>query len=493
MSISASMIVDITPRAIRAGSTDLQFNGMVFTKNATASMCDIFTSAQQVGEQFGFESPEYSFAQTYWEADENKTRSPEALYFARLLTEATSAWIRGYQVTATLDDFKAVTDGTLTLTVNGSDVEATGIDLSECTSLSDVATTVAAKVTGTTGAYNSAMNCFIFTTSQTGSTATIAYPKASTGGTDLAEMLVLTESQGAVLWQGTDAQSFAENIDSVLAISQNWVTYTTIDAPDDDLATELAQWVSSNFGFMYVPITTQTNAEVQGNVSDMASVLDAAGVSATAPVYGTTNYAAFFMGSIAATDFETTNGMKTYAFKRSGNLPAYVTSEKVASVLKSKKYNFLGNFATRNAQFNISAWGTLIDPTYKFIDELAGMIWLANAWQVALMDLITTVNRIPYTERGYTMIRTSTLSIINRGLTNGCIEPGVTLSASQKSALIEAIGQDVSQTLENTGWYLRVADPGATARSNRESPICQLYFTYGGAVHKIDGVATMEL
>ena len=91
------------------------------------------------------------------------------------------------------------------------------------------------------------------------------------------------------------------------------------------------------------------------------------------------------------------------------------------------------------------------------------------------------------------MIRTSTISIVNRGLNNGYIEPGVTLSASQKSSLIEAIGQDVSQTLENAGWYLRVSDPGATARSNRESPICQLYVTYGGSVHVINGLARVFL
>lgn len=490
MSIPASMIVDITSTAVRGGSSNLEFNGMVFTQNALASMCDIFTSANDVGTQFGFDSPEYSFAQTYWAADERKTRSPSALYFARLLTDATSAWIRGYQVTATLAEFQAISDGALTISVDGSPVQATGIDLSECTSLSEVATTVAAKVTGTTGAYNSSMNCFIFTTSQTGSTATIAYPQTASEGTDLSTMLGLTEAQGAVLWQGTDAQTFAQNVSSVLEISQNWVTFTTIEEPDEDLATELAQWVSANFGYIYFPYTTQANAEVSGNTSDMASTLEAAGVSSTAPVYGSTNYAAFYMGMLAATDFEATNGMKTYAFKSSSTLPAYVTSGSVASVLQSKKYNFLGSFATRNAQFDVSAWGTLIDSTYSFIDELAGMIWLSNAWQVALMDLITAVNRIPYTERGYTMIRTSTLDVINRGLNNGFIESGVTLSAAQISALTEAVGQDISKTLENTGWYLRVEDPGATARSNRQSPICQLYFTYGGAVHVINGSAT---
>ena len=118
MSIPASMIVDITSTAVRGGSSNLEFNGMVFTQNALASMCDIFTSANDVGTQFGFDSPEYSFAQTYWAADERKTRSPSALYFARLLTDATAAWIRGYQVTATLAEFQAISDGALTATID---------------------------------------------------------------------------------------------------------------------------------------------------------------------------------------------------------------------------------------------------------------------------------------------------------------------------------------------------------------------------------------
>ena len=486
MSINASMIVEVTPRVVRAGSSDLQFNGMVFTKSPLASICDIFTSANQVGEQFGYESPEYQFAQVYWEADEQKTRSPEALYFSRLTTEATAAWIRGFGMTATLADLKKITDGVLTVPINGSDVQATGIDLSEATSLSDVATTIAGKLTGTTGQYNSGLNAFIFTTTETGSTATIDYAKTATGGTDLGPILGLTQDDGAALWQGTDAQSFAECVSNVLGVSQNWVTFTTIDTPETALAQEIAQWVSANFGFIYYPNTTDNNAASAQSQADLASVLDAAGVSNTAPVYGTPNYCAFFMGMQAATDYSATNGVKTYAFKRSALLPANVTNSNVAEVLANKRYNFLGNFAMRNAEFDVSSFGTLLGDSYRFIDELGGMIWLTNSLQRTIMDGLTSVNRVPYTERGYTMIRTWCMAPINQGLQNGYIEPGVTLSATQKTQLIEAIGQDVSQEIYNNGWYLRVADPGAEARANRQSPICDLYFTYGGAVHRLE-------
>ena len=61
--------------------------------------------------------------------------------------------------------------------------------------------TVAAKLTGTTGAYNSDLNAFIFTTEQTGATATIGYATAGSGGTDLSTLLGLTQAAGAVLPQ----------------------------------------------------------------------------------------------------------------------------------------------------------------------------------------------------------------------------------------------------------------------------------------------------
>lgn len=480
MSINASMIVDVTPRAVRGGSGSLEFNGLVLTKNPLAILAQGFESTTAVGEVFGANSTEYAFAQQYWAADANKTFSPRKIIFSRDLSEPTAAWIRSAPL-PDLATLKTITNGSFSISVGNSPVEVTGLSLASVTSYSDAAEAIAAKITGTTGAYDSNLNAFIFTTTATGAEAQIGYAT----GTDAAT-LGLSEDAGALLWQGTDAQTPTEMMQGIADIDRNWVTFTTIDEPDNDDAIEFAQWATANFGYIYFPFETSATATVSASTSDLAPSIEEAGAGATAPVYGDVENAAFWMGMIAATDFGATNGMKTYAFKTPLLLPANVTQQGMAETLKSKRYNFIGNYATRNAEFQISTFGTLIDKSYSYIDELAGQIWLANEVQRVCMDGLTTVNRAAYDEQGYTMVRNWIASVVTAGLKNGFIQTGISLSATQKSALTEAVGQDVSKELYTNGYILMVQDPGAEVRAERGSPDIVFYFTYGGAIHKID-------
>lgn len=486
MSINANKIVDVTPSAVRAGSASLEFNGLLLTQNPLARMCERYETADEVASTYGAESEEYAFALVYWEADSRKTKRADALLISRDLTEDTAAYIRGGACSTTLEEFKAVTDGAMTISVNGSPVQVTAVDLSSATSLSDVAAKVAEKITGTTGEYNSNLRTFIFTTETEGSTATIAYPTKADAGTDLVALLALNETDGALLWQGTDAMSPSAAMTEVCNASKNWVSFCTLFEVDTDTAIEYAKWVSTNFGYIYFPNTVSGDATTQGAVSDLATKLSEAGVQYVAPVYGEVDYCGFFTGMIASTDFNAQQGMKTYALKTSGTLPPNVTTDPAETVLKAKGYNFIGEYATRNSEFRLSAYGTLIGENYKYIDELVGQIWMANDMQVKLMDGMSTVNRVPYNETGYSMVRLWLNDTITTGKKIGVIDEGVTLSGTQKSLLLKEIGKDVTQEIFNNGYYLYVGDPGPDVRAKRGSPDTRLYYTYGGAVHKID-------
>ena len=95
------------------------------------------------------------------------------------------------------------------------------------------------------------------------------------------------------------------------------------------------------------------------------------------------------------------------------------------------------------------------------------------------------VRRVPYTLRGYAMIRSWLRDVINRAKNNGVIEAGVSLSETQKSSLIEELGADYSDEIYNNGYYLQILDPSAQTRQQRKSPSCNLVYTYGGAVHRL--------
>ena len=231
MSINASYLVSLTPRVLSGGSADLETNGMVLTSTylvPTSAPAMSFTSAKAVADVFGAASPEAKFAQQYFTGLTNQAQAPKALIVGLNMQTEMAAWIQSAPITATLSELKAVSDGALTINIDGSPVTATGIDLSEAQSLSEVATTVAAKLTGTTGAYNSDLNAFIFTTSKTGATASVGYATSGTGGTDLSSMLGLTQAAGAVLSPGVAAMTPAQNLDAIVAVTANWSQFTTL-------------------------------------------------------------------------------------------------------------------------------------------------------------------------------------------------------------------------------------------------------------------------
>lgn len=68
MTIPASQIVNVTPRVISAGGTDLEITGLILTDNPLAVFPGVtgFTSANAVGEYFGTQSAEYLAAVNYF-------------------------------------------------------------------------------------------------------------------------------------------------------------------------------------------------------------------------------------------------------------------------------------------------------------------------------------------------------------------------------------------------------------------------------------------
>ena len=67
--------------------------------------------------------------------------------------------------------------------------------------------------------------------------------------------------------------------------------------------------------------------------------------------FGSERHAAFLMGSIASVAWLRIRGTVTFAFKRQAGLPATVIDEAAAAALEAKRCNYMGRFATRNAEF----------------------------------------------------------------------------------------------------------------------------------------------
>lgn len=493
MSISASQIVNVIPRVINAGGTDLEITGLLLTDNPLCVFPGTvsFTSANAVGSYFGETSAEYQAAAKYFLGYDNSFRKPRRLHFARLVDSAIAGSLIG-GTAGSMDEMKAITAGGFTINVDGSPKTVTALDLSEATTQSDIAQSIQTQLTGTTVQYNSNLNAFIITSSQTGDTSSVSVAKDT--AENAASILGLTADAGATASAGSAALEPSANMNSITNITQNWVSFTTMEEQEDDVIEAFSEWANNSNGeYLYCPYTTQENDTNPNAGSNLPKTLANANYEGVVLTYGGLDYALLVMSIGACIDWDRNNGLVTWAFKSQSGLEASVTDDTTAANCVELNVNYYGRWATRNDDFIQYYQGAMIGGDFGFVDAYVGNLWLRNALQVSLMNGLAQVGRVPYTDEGYTIIRAWCMDPINRALNNGVIDPGVTLSESQRAQLMNEIGEDVSDQILTDGYYLMVADPGASARVDRDTPTLGLWYTYGGSVHKLELPVTAVL
>jgi hypothetical protein len=74
---------------------------------------------------------------------------------------------------------------------------------------------------------------------------------------------------------------------------------------------------------------------------------------------------------------------------------------------------------------------------------------------------------------------------IDQALNFGSIRTGVPMSALQKAQVNTAAGLDISEPLNNFGYYLQILPATAQVRGLRQSPPMSLWYMDGGSIHTI--------
>lgn len=496
MTIPASRIVSVSPRVLAGGGTDLETNGLLLTRNAllpVGTPALSFSSATAVSDMFGPEADETIFAQQYFTGVQNQQTAPKTLVIARRISEPAAAWIRGGTLEATLAELKAISDGALTITVDGTQQKAASIDLSSASSLSDVATKVATAITGVTGTYDSNTNTLTFTSSTTGTESTITYASAGDSGTDLSGLLGLTQADGAVLSQGSAAMTESQNMEAVCTVTRNWVGFTTLWEADLEEIEALAAWADTYDDYVFFAWSSDENLEsaLTSASSPLAQIVDKYDV--VAPLfYPNFGLAAMAMACGASIAWNRTQGMKVWFAKYASGITPTVTDESVADALEANRINYVGTFATRNDAFNFFNRGTLSSDLYGFVDVLYGSIYLRSAIQTSCMNGFKNTNRAPYNATGEALIRAWCQDPINRCLINGVIDAGLTLNESQKAQIMQETGdngEDVIQAITSKGYWVGVTLPDAAGRASREAPVVSIWYAYAGSVQSLSAEA----
>jgi hypothetical protein len=489
-SIPASYFVSIVPGVISAGGSALDLNGLMLTSGTRTPMGAVlsFASSAAVATYYGGGSTEAAAAAIYFAGFDNSNVKPGALLVAQYNTAPVAAFLRGASVSSlTLAQLQALT-GTLIITTDGTAKTSSTINLSAATSFSNAATIIAAAFTSPNFAvsYDSVSGAFVFTSNTTGASSTITFCTGT-----LADALNLRLADGAVTSQGAIAAVPGTFMTAITGITQDWASFFTTFDPDNGSGNAqkllFAQWNNAQ-GNRYVYEAWDTDASPTTTVpatTSLGALLAGSSISGTNLIYGVDySKAAYQSGSIASVDFTETNGSTNFAYRMQSGLTPDVTDLTTLTNLIANGYNAYSAVATANQNFQYMYPGSVSGP-YLWLQDYVNQIWLNNALQLALMELLTSLKSIPYNVGGYALIRAACMDPINAAVNFGAIQPGVTLSALQVAEVNNAAGTKIDKTLSAQGWYLQIKDAAPITRGQRKSPPCTLWYMSGGSVNQI--------
>ena len=281
-------------------------------------------------------------------------------------------------------------------------------------------------------------------------------------------------------------------MDRITGVTRNFVGFTTLTKASDANAVAYAAWADLDDDYVY--FYHSNDSTLLSKATNTSSVpVSLQSYNTTACVFGDAYDAVFMLAVGASIKWDSANALKTWFAKSASGLNAKVLSDTEAEALESIRCNYVGQFATRNAEFTLLNRGCLSGTQYGFIDVLYGAIWLRARLQRGLMDCFAGSNRIPYNKNGYGILATFIAEAVQEALGNGVIDIGLTISDSERITIMNEINEDISVELLNNGYWYKIDDPTANARADRQSPVMAMYYTYAGSVQQIEFPLTTVL
>ena len=483
--IPISQIATVNPAVVEAGGNPLSLNAVFLDQSLLVPVSSLlsFSDADSVGDYFGSSSAQKAAADIYFTGFDNSTKKPGTLFFGGYAVAARAAWFRGQSLAGmTLTQLQAVT-GSLSITVDGVVKTAASVDLSAATSFTNAATllTTALGLTGPAAVtWDPLASNFVVTSGTTGATSTIT---VATGTAAAALGL-----SAGILSQGAAIDTPASAMDRIKLQEQNWATFTTLWEPDLANKTAFAVWSNAqNNRYAYIAWDTEAGYKTANNSAVFGSIVDLLNYEGVAVFYGPVSIGAFVCSYAGCIDWAAVNGRATAAFKSQTGLATSVDTLADATAVLSNNASYYGLYQAPGPDnvYSILYDGRMNGSKFRWLDTFLNQIYLNAQLALAIFVGLKGSNSAPYNALGETLIRSWCAAPINEALNNGSIRTGVPLSESQKANIAAQVGFDITNSLQNDGYYLQILPATAQVRQQRQSPPVKLWYCDGGSIQQV--------
>lgn len=448
---------------------------------------------KNVATHFGSTSAEYAFASKYFSWVSKDARQADKISFARYTPSATAPQIISTNQTPALAVFKAITDGSLNLSMGGVSYELTGLDFSAATSLSDVAsaiqTAVRANTTGgtlwTAATVSYANGSFVLEGGDTGSTGVIAPATDASTGTDIKEYVGWSVSANPIVSVGCDSETVAEAMDRIANTSNNFGSFAFVETLTKSDVESLATWTAAqNVSYLYSQHCTSSN------YPDMKDACD--GKNGACLTLGEAGDNANFMPMAigACINYKRPAAATNFMFNQFDSETPTVTTDASADLYDSLKINYLG--ATQQAGKNISFYQRgVLQGDISDIGVYWNEMWLKDAFATEFMNLLIALKQLPANADGSNTARGVMSTVIEEAKMNGTIQSGKNLTAVQKAYITSLTNdEDAWREVQSNGCWLDVV---VQEYQNAQSGLTEYKIDYlliygkGDSIRKVEG------
>lgn len=478
--LPVNRIVDVTIQMSPLAAATRNFGAMLIVGASdvidTQERIRAYSSVTDIANDFGTSAPEYQAAVAFFA----QSPQPTTVQVGRWARSATSGLYKGKILSTSdqeMDNFTTISAGAFDVTIDGSVVNVTAVNLSAQSNLNGVASQVSAALQSKgTCVWNGQQ--FVIKSASTGQTSTVS----TVTSTQLSQAMGL---DSGTMVTGAPAETLEEATVALLDINTWYGAFYTGGIEDKDVI-NTAALISASTPSHICAFTLKETDELDGTqTSSLGYELAQLGNNRVLPMYSSTNdnAAMSVLGRMSTVNFEGSNTTITLMFKQCpGVEPEYLKTSQ-ANALQRNNVNV---FAAYQNDTSILQYGTMSGGWY--IDEVHGLDWLQNRVETDLWNLLyTSTTKIGQDESGMTAILSTVNSSLEAGVRNGLIAPGV-WNGDEFGTLKRG------DTL-TTGFYVYIQpleEQSQADREQRKAPPIQIAVKLKGAVHSIDVTITVN-
>lgn len=477
--------INVSLSALPQGLADFNTNSIAIFTNEPAGFSEsyrAYMTPTPVASDFGTNSLTNKMAQAVFSPVPNFRTGGGVLYiFPFNGTDATAGSLITKSLTSNLANFQSLSNGALSISIDGNVSTVTGLNFSTVKTLADIVTVLQKANLDVDISLNG--ESIQFKSRRTGSTSAIiisAISEANVVDISGASYLDISEADTEV---GTNAEG--ETLAEAVARAIQEVYFggvLTTQVVDDKTRKDNAEAIQSLDCIYYDSLKSLTD------IAELGADIKSAGLSKTRTLAYSQEEGkeaiASYCSIAKSTNYKGSNTAKTMNLKTlTGIVGDKGLSDTYVLSANSNGVDIYGNTGGLSVVYSNDNNG--------YTDDIENQLWLKKALEIAGFNYLRQTNtKIPQTEAGMTGLKNAYAQVCEQAIRNGVVGAG-----TWNSSVPFGDAEDFVRNIEEKGYYIYsipISQQSQTERESRKAPVVQIALKFSGAIHFSDVIVTIE-